>query len=156
MEPVSGPPVGEEFYIPHKAVVREAAKSTKLRIVYDASARETEKSPSLNECLEAGPPLQNKLWAVLERVRFQPVALTGDMKQMFLQVRIREEDRDALRFHWISDLQNMTGRGITLHASIIWSGTIPVLVGRSNQAALRGMLSHLSETDPRNRKEPLS
>lgn len=64
--------------------MREAAESTKLRIVYDASARESEKSPSLNECLEAGPPLQNKLWAVLVRVRFQTVALTGGMKQAFL------------------------------------------------------------------------
>ena len=105
MDPVSRPLVGKEFYIPHKAVMREAAKSMKLWIVYDASACESEKSPSLNECLEAGPPLQNKLWAVLMRVRFQPVALTGDMKQVFLQVRIREEDRDALRFHWISDLE---------------------------------------------------
>ena len=34
MEPVSSPPVGEEFYIPHKAVVREAAESTKLPFVY--------------------------------------------------------------------------------------------------------------------------
>ena len=68
MEPVSSPPVGKEFYIPHKAVAREAAESTKLRIVFDASARESEKSPSLNECREAGPPLQNKLWAVKVRV----------------------------------------------------------------------------------------
>ena len=30
------PPQGVEFYIPHKPVVREAAQSTKLRIVYDA------------------------------------------------------------------------------------------------------------------------
>ena len=79
MESVSSPPVGKEFYIPHKAVVREAAESTKLRIVYDASASESEKSPSLNECLEAGPPLQNRLWAVLVRVRFQSMAMTGDM-----------------------------------------------------------------------------
>ena len=105
VEPVSSPPVGKEFYIPHKAVVREAAESRKLRIVYDASARESEKSPSLNDCPEAGPPLQNRLWAVLVRVRFQPVALRGDMKQAFLQVRIREEDRDALRFHWLRDLE---------------------------------------------------
>ena len=32
-----------------------------------------------------------------------PAALTGDMKQAFLQVRIREDDGDALRFHWIND-----------------------------------------------------
>ena len=105
VERVSGPPVGKEFYIPHKAVVRESAESTKLRIVYDASARASEKAPSLNGCLHVGPPLQNKLWAVLVRARFQPVALTGDMKQALLQIRIREEDRDTLRFHWISDLE---------------------------------------------------
>ena len=27
---------GQEFYIPHKAVVRERAETTKMRIVYDA------------------------------------------------------------------------------------------------------------------------
>ena len=92
----AGPPVGKELYIPHKAVVRESAESTKLRIVYDVSARASEKALSLNECLHLGPPLQNKLWAVLVRARFQPVALTGDMKQAFLQIGIREEDKDTL------------------------------------------------------------
>ena len=33
-------------------------------------------------------------------MRFHPVALTGDLKQAFLQVRIKEAKRDALRFHW--------------------------------------------------------
>ena len=32
-------PTGVEFYIPHKPVVREGAETTKLSIVYDASAR---------------------------------------------------------------------------------------------------------------------
>lgn len=36
LEQVSGPPVEEEFYILRKAVVGEAAESTKLRIVSDA------------------------------------------------------------------------------------------------------------------------
>ena len=35
--------------------------------------------------------------------RLKPVALCGDIEQTFLQVRIREADRDALRFHWIRD-----------------------------------------------------
>ena len=152
MEPVSSPPVGEEFCIPHKAIVREAAESTKLPFVCDASARESEKSPSLNECLEAGPPLQNRLLAVLVRVRFQPVALTGDMKQAFLQVRIREVDRDALRFHWIRDLETRRVEVLRFTRALIGLAPSPLLFGRSNQAALRGMPSHLSETDPRNRK----
>ncbi|KAK3716737.1 hypothetical protein QZH41_006308 [Actinostola sp. cb2023] len=94
------PAVGREFYIPHKPVVRAEAESTKLRIVYDASARAYDSAPSLNECLHAGPPLQNKLWNVLVRGRFNPVALTGDLQKAFLQVRVRESDRDAMRFHW--------------------------------------------------------
>lgn len=129
VERVSGPPVGKEFYIPHKAVVREAAESTKLRIVYDASARASEKAPSLNECLHAGPPLQNKLWAVLVRARFHPVALTGDIKQAFLQVRIREEDRDAMRFHWITDLQSRRVETLRFTRALFGLAPSPFLLG---------------------------
>ena len=46
------------FYMPHKAVIRESAKSTKLRIVYDVSAKANNSTVSLNDCLETGPPLQ--------------------------------------------------------------------------------------------------
>ena len=97
--------VGREFYIPHKGVVRETAESTKLRILYDASARAWDGAPSLNECLNNGPPLQNQLWSVLIRGRFNPIAITGDIKKAFLQVRIRPEERDALRFHWYNNTE---------------------------------------------------
>ena len=105
VEPAEEQFVGREFYIPHKPVIRESAESTKLRIVYDASARAYDKAPSLNDCLHADPPLQNQLWSVMVRARFHPVLTTGDMKQAFLQVRIRMQDRDAMRFHWIADLE---------------------------------------------------
>ena len=104
VEKADGPCVGgREFYIPHKPVVRATAESTKLRIVYDGSARASDGVPSLNDCLHAGPPLQNKLWSVLVRGRFNPVAVTADLQKAFLQVRIREADRDAMRFHWRRD-----------------------------------------------------
>ena len=74
-----------------------------MRIVYDASAKSNFPSPSLNKCLETGPALQNLFWSVLVRNRFFSVSLCGDIKQAFLQVRIKEEDRDALRFHWIKE-----------------------------------------------------
>ena len=54
----------------------------------------------MNDCLHLGPPLQNLLWNVLIRARFYPVLLTGDLQKAFLQVRIKEEERDALRFFW--------------------------------------------------------
>ena len=59
-----------EYYMPHKAVVRETAQTTKVRIVYDTSATISSKNVSLNECLETGPPLQNLIWDILTRSRF--------------------------------------------------------------------------------------
>ena len=107
VELLTGSATGQRhFYIPHKRVARESAETTKFRVVYDASARTYSGAPSLNECLNPGPPLQNKLWSVLVRARFHPIVVTGDIKQDFLQVCIREEDRNALRFHWLKDLNN--------------------------------------------------
>ena len=80
-------PAGREFYIPHKPVIREEAASTKLRVVYDTSAR-------------ANSNAQNKLWDVLVPPRFYPVAILSDIQKAFLQIRIKEQERDALRFHW--------------------------------------------------------
>ena len=100
VEPADGPARGVEFYIPHKAVIRETAETTKLRIVYDASARANPDVPSLNDCMYPGPPLQNKLRDVLIHQRAYPVVVIGDIQKAFLQVRIRENERDALQFHW--------------------------------------------------------
>jgi hypothetical protein len=93
----------QEFYLPHKGVIRESSETTKLRVVYDASARSNPASPSLNECLNPGPPLQNKLWDVLVQQRAFPVMVSGDIRQAFLQIRVKEDDRDVLRFHWRKD-----------------------------------------------------
>jgi hypothetical protein len=46
----------KEFYIPHKGIVKESSETTKLRVVYDASAKSDPATPSLNDCLYAGPP----------------------------------------------------------------------------------------------------
>lgn len=80
---------GVEFYIPHKPVIREEAATTKVCVVYDASAKAHPNAVSLNDCLYPGPPLQNKLWNVMVRSRTHPVAVVGDLKKAFLQVRIK-------------------------------------------------------------------
>ena len=89
----------KEFYMPHRAVIRESVESTKLRVVYDTSVK-PESGFSLNYCLRKGPPLQNRLWDILIRIRFRPAVICGDIEKAFLQIRIRENKRDCLRFHW--------------------------------------------------------
>ena len=122
-------PTGREFYIPHKAVVRENAASTKTRIVYDASARANEASPSLNDCLEVGSPLQNQLWSVLVRGRFHTIALTADIQKAFLQLRIHPDDRDALRFHWLVNKDPLQVCTLRFTRALFGLGPSPFLLG---------------------------
>ena len=65
--------------------MKENAETTKLRIVYDASAKAHADDVSLNDCLNPGPVLQYKMWNVLVRSRAHPVAVNGDLKKAFLQ-----------------------------------------------------------------------
>ena len=51
---VTSQPNGKGYYLPHEPVIRENAESTKMRIVYDASAKSNCSSPLLNKCLETG------------------------------------------------------------------------------------------------------
>jgi hypothetical protein len=99
---------GKEHYLPHKGVVKQSAETTKLRIVFDASAKESSEQPSLNECLYPGPPLQNQLWNILVRIRIYPIPLTSDIEKAFLQIRIKEQERDSLRFFWKSPGSDVT------------------------------------------------
>ena len=123
------PASGQEFYIPHKAVVRESAETTKTGIVYDASARAYDSAPSLNDCLEVGPPLHNQLWKVLLRGRFYAVALAGDIRKAFLQVCILERDRDALRFHWLDGKNPLRIRTYRFTRALFGLGPSPFLLG---------------------------
>ena len=87
-----------KFCLPHKPVVREEASTTKVRMVFDASAGRIPLSNTLNECMYTGPALQPSLWDMLVRARMGANLLIGDLKKAFLQVGITPEDREAFRF----------------------------------------------------------
>ena len=100
--PDSEPPKpGPVFYLPHRPVVRESAVSTKVRPVFDASAKGYN-GVSLNDCMEIGPCLLANLTEILLRFRRWDVALTADIEKAFLQIAVRESDRDVHRFLWQS------------------------------------------------------
>ena len=104
VEPVnsaSEPDISGVHYLPHHAVVRKDKETTKLRIVYDASARSN--GASLNDCLHAGPKFDQKIFDILLRFRIYSVAFTADIDKAFLMVSLAPEDRDFLRFLWVDD-----------------------------------------------------
>ena len=96
--------VGKVHYLPHHEVIRVDKDTTKLRIVYDASARSGRNTPSLNDCLYAGPPLSPLIYDILLRFRVHKVALIADIEKAFLNVSVHLKDRDYLRFLWIDDI----------------------------------------------------
>lgn len=85
------------WYLPHFGAV-QANKSKKIRIVFDGAAKT--KGTSLNENLLTGPDWTNSLLGVLIRFRQKRFAVIGDIREMFLQIRIRKEDRCAHMFLW--------------------------------------------------------
>lgn len=55
---------------------------------------------SLNDHLYQGPNTTGNLTAVLLRFRAHPVAVVADIEEMFMQVKVPERDRGALRVLW--------------------------------------------------------
>jgi len=96
---------GTRTYLPHHPVIREDHLTTKIRPVFDGSAR-GKGFPSLNDALEAGPNLNPDLLAVLLRFRTFPVCWIADITKAFLQIELRRSDAEAVRFLWVDDPSN--------------------------------------------------
>lgn len=97
-------PVGKTHYLAHHPVIRQDKDTTKVRIVYDASAS-TSSGTSLNNCVYPGPCLLKTVVEVLARFRLNPIALISDIEKAFLMISINKSDRDALRFLWYTDVK---------------------------------------------------
>ncbi|XP_065069772.1 uncharacterized protein LOC135694820 [Rhopilema esculentum] len=133
-------------YIPHNAVIRQEAESTKVRIEFDASAKERKRSYLLNECLHKGPPLIPMLFDIVLRYRMYLVALVGDVQKAFHQIEVAVEDRDCLRFLWVEDPKNAISELSELRFTrvIFGAGPSPFLLNATMQRHIGGY----EETDP--------
>ena len=94
--PPPPPPPQETFYMPMHAVTKESSSSTKLRVVFDGSAKSSSDS-SLNDILEVGPTLHPD---IILRFRTHRVAVSADISKMYREVALHPADRQLHRFLW--------------------------------------------------------
>ena len=90
--------VHEFYYIPHHCVEKDST-TTKLRVVFEASAK-TSTGLSLSDLLAVGPKIQDDLFYHLIRYRYWPVALSGDVAKMYRQFELLEHDQNFHRLIW--------------------------------------------------------
>ncbi|GFS99904.1 retrovirus-related Pol polyprotein from transposon TNT 1-94 [Trichonephila clavipes] len=95
------------FYLPHQAVFRQESLTTKMRIVFDASSHE-DGQPSLNDCIWSGGNLNPNIFHLIISFRLNTIAITADIERAFLQISLRDEDRDAVRFLFPDIRSNQT------------------------------------------------
>ncbi|GFX52060.1 reverse transcriptase domain-containing protein [Trichonephila clavipes] len=85
------------FYLPHQVIIKNESLTTKLRLVFDASAHE-EKQLSLNDCLFHGVNLNPNTLDLLISFRSNKIAVLADVEKAFLQISLAPKDRDVVRF----------------------------------------------------------
>ncbi|XP_055590912.1 uncharacterized protein LOC129742994 [Uranotaenia lowii] len=86
-------------YLPHHPVFKESSTTTKIRVVFDGSAK-TSTGNSLNDALTIGPTIQEELLSLVLRFRKYPIALVGDIAKMYRQILVHPKDTALQRIYW--------------------------------------------------------
>ncbi|XP_039299275.1 uncharacterized protein LOC120355056 isoform X1 [Nilaparvata lugens] len=106
MSPVpDSQPYEKCFHIPHHPVFKPDSTTTKLRVVFDASAK-SNTGISLNEALHVGHTVQPELFDIVLRFRTHRVAFIADITKMYRQILVHPEDRNLQRIFWRSNVND--------------------------------------------------
>ncbi|UYV77587.1 hypothetical protein LAZ67_15001635 [Cordylochernes scorpioides] len=87
------------YYLPHRPVYKMESKTTPIRPVFDASCL-GHNGLSLNQCLEKGTNLLERIPEMMIRFRENKFVVTADIRKAFQMVAIEESERNYLRFLW--------------------------------------------------------
>ncbi|XP_033228509.1 uncharacterized protein LOC117180229 [Belonocnema kinseyi] len=130
------------YYMPHHCVVRNDSLSTRVRVVFDASAP-TASGVSLNDLQMVGPLLQDDLFSILIRFRKHAYFLGADIEKMYRQVLVTPEQRPLQRILWRPDPNQTSKRSLKwlAHSDHL---TYSVTVSDNNKITKRQILSDIS------------
>uniref|UniRef100_A0A1I8MR31 Uncharacterized protein n=1 Tax=Musca domestica TaxID=7370 RepID=A0A1I8MR31_MUSDO len=78
-------------YLPHHSVVREGSITTKVRVVFDASAKSTN-GKSLNDIMYTGPKPQRDIFDIMLQWRLWRYVTTADVEKMYRQIKVHPAD----------------------------------------------------------------
>lgn len=91
--------ISSHCYLPHHAVFKPDSTTTKLRVVFDATAA-TSNGTGHNESMLTGPKLQDNLMTILLRWWRHKVAFSADLEKMYRQILIKKEHQEFQRIVW--------------------------------------------------------
>ncbi|XP_075990172.1 uncharacterized protein LOC142985815 [Anticarsia gemmatalis] len=92
-------PTAPSCFLPHHGVLKPDSTTTKLRVVFNASAT-TSSGSSLNELMCCGPNLQQDIQAMILRWRTFKYVYTADIEKFYRQIRIHEKDQHLQKIVW--------------------------------------------------------
>ena len=100
----------------------------------------------MNDCLLSGPALTPLLFDILLRFRLPKIALMGDLEKAFLNVIVKPEDGNLLRFLWTDDVNSLNPEIIKLRFMRVVFGLVcsPFILN----VTLRNHLSKYENIDP--------
>ena len=136
----------KRWLLPHHAV-SSLHKPGKIRVVFDAAAEF--RGTSLNQQLLTGPDLLQELPGILIRFSEKPIAIAGDIEQMFLQVYIQPQDRPALSFLWRNMEPNRPPDTYEMQKAIFGAKCSPAIASY----ALRQTMASCPSSEPWNAEE---
>ncbi|XP_063544857.1 uncharacterized protein LOC134753026 [Cydia strobilella] len=87
------------LYLAHFAVIREDKDTSKVRIVYDASAKGSH-GHSLNDTMMVGPVLQPDLRSLVVTWRKHKICVVGDIVKMYRMINMTKEHINLQRIVW--------------------------------------------------------
>ena len=89
----------KSFYLPHHCVFKDDSTTTKLRVVFDESAK-TSTGKTLYDTLMIGLTVQDDNYSIIMRFRVVPVALSAGIEKMYRQLALDAPDKDFHRINW--------------------------------------------------------